>query len=58
MNQSPNRNMGKPTSHRKTHIKVANSLGAAFARLELVAYYVQLYQVPREGSHLIAIITR
>ena len=44
MNQSPNRNTGKPTSHRENPHKLADNLGAAVARLELVAYYVQLTQ--------------
>ena len=47
MNQSPNRNTGKPTSHRENPHKLADNLGAAVARLELVAYYVQFTQ-----SHL------
>ena len=47
MNQSPNRNTGKPTSHRENPLKLADNLGAAVSRLELVAYYVQLTQ-----SHL------
>ena len=44
MNQSPNRNTGKPTSHRENPHKLADNLGAAVARLELVAYYVQFRQ--------------
>ena len=47
MNQSPNRNTGKPTSHREDPHKLADNLGAAVSRLELVAYFVQLTQ-----SHL------
>ena len=47
MNQSPNRNTGKPTSHRENPHKLADNLGAAVARLALVAYYVQFTQ-----SHL------
>ena len=47
MNQSPNRNTGKPTSHRENPHKLADNLGAAVARLELVVYYVQFTQ-----SHL------
>ena len=47
MNQSPNRNTGKPTSHRENPHKLADDLGATVARLELVAYYVQFTQ-----SHL------
>ena len=47
MNQSPNRNTGKPTRHRENPHKLADDLGAAVARLELVAYYVQFTQ-----SHL------
>ena len=38
---------GKPTSHRENPHKLADNLGAAVARLELVAYYVQFTQ-----SHL------
>ena len=37
MNQSPNRNTGIPTSHRENPHKLAENLGAAVARLELVA---------------------
>ena len=47
MNQSPNRNKGKPTRHRENPHKLADNLGAAGALLELVAYYIQLTQ-----SHL------
>ena len=47
MNQSPNQNTGKPTSHSENPHKLADNQSAAVARLELVAYYVQLTQ-----SHL------
>ena len=53
MNQSPNRNTGKPTSHRENPHKLAENLGAAVARLELVAYYVQFTITYLNASNLV-----